>query len=336
MVDIADRRVSRPRPPRFSASRWKAESRARTSDGKAGTPAPAVVTILGMTISSMTDELRAQYTIDKDLKGAVITEVAQDGAAADKRLEPGDVLAMDDVRALTRMHVVAVVAEKNDLVAAINRLHRADSELSDRGMAGGFEDETVAGQRRLGGANCCRAGACASITSKSSTRGEIARTRSWRATVSRSVWLCTPGPVTGASSRPMIWIDTHCHLDAPEFDVDRDAVRQQARAAGVALCVLPAVQRSDWAGVQALAQQHGDAYALGIHPLYVPQADEQDLLALDEALTAARDDQRLVAVGEIGLDFFVPALCEPAMRERQWRFYLAQLQLAPYLLSKQD
>ena len=125
-----------------------------------------------------------------------------------------------------------------------------------------------------------------------------------------------------------MWIDTHCHLDAPEFDVDRDAVRQQARAAGVALCVLPAVQRSDWAGVQALAQQHGDAYALGIHPLYVPQADAQDLLALDEALTAARGDPRLVAVGEIGLDFFVPALCEPAMRERQWRFYLAQLQLA--------
>ncbi len=125
-----------------------------------------------------------------------------------------------------------------------------------------------------------------------------------------------------------MWIDTHCHLDAPEFDADRDAVRQQARAAGVGLCVLPAVQRSDWAGVQALAQQHGDAYALGIHPLYVPQADEQDLQALDAALTAARDDPRLVAVGEIGLDFFVPALCEPTMRERQWRFYVAQLQLA--------
>ena len=40
-----------------------------------------------------------------------------------------------------------------------------------------------------------------------------------------------------------MWIDTHCHLDAPEFDPDRDAVRQQARQAGVRLCVLPAVQR---------------------------------------------------------------------------------------------
>ncbi|MEN9621290.1 MAG: Flp pilus assembly complex ATPase component TadA [Actinomycetota bacterium] len=49
--------------------------------------------------------------------------------------EPGDVLAMDDVRALTRMHVVTVVAEKNDLLAAINRFHRADSELSDLSTA---------------------------------------------------------------------------------------------------------------------------------------------------------------------------------------------------------
>lgn len=125
-----------------------------------------------------------------------------------------------------------------------------------------------------------------------------------------------------------MWIDTHCHLDAPEFEPDRDAVRQQARAAGVALCVLPAVQRGDWPGVQALALRHGDAYALGIHPLYVPQADAQDLQALDDALTAARDDPRLVAVGEIGLDYFVPELCEPALRERQWLFYIGQLQLA--------
>ncbi len=125
-----------------------------------------------------------------------------------------------------------------------------------------------------------------------------------------------------------MWIDTHCHLDAPEFDADRDAVRQQARHAGVGLCVLPAVQRAHWAGVQALAAQHGDAYALGIHPLYVPQAQDDDLQALDAALSEARDDPRLVAVGEIGLDFFVPALCTPDLRERQWHFYVAQLKLA--------
>jgi TatD DNase family protein len=125
-----------------------------------------------------------------------------------------------------------------------------------------------------------------------------------------------------------MWIDTHCHLDAPEFDADRDALRQRAREAGVGVCVLPAVQRRDWAGVQALAARHGDAYALGIHPLYVPQAHDADLDALDAALSAAQSDPRLVAVGEIGLDFFVPALCTPEMRERQWHFYTAQLALA--------
>ena len=125
-----------------------------------------------------------------------------------------------------------------------------------------------------------------------------------------------------------MWIDTHCHLDAPEFAHDRDAVRQQARAAGVALCVLPAVQRSDWGAVQTLAARHGDAYALGIHPLYVPQAHDDDLAALDAQLTQCRDDPRLVAVGEIGLDFFVPALCTPELRARQWHFYTAQLRLA--------
>ena len=125
-----------------------------------------------------------------------------------------------------------------------------------------------------------------------------------------------------------MWIDTHCHLDAPEFDADRDAVRQRAREVGVGVCVLPAVQQRDWAGVQVLAARHGDAYALGIHPLYVPQAHDADLDALDAALSAAQDDTRLVAVGEIGLDFFVPALCTPEMRERQWHFYTAQLALA--------
>jgi TatD DNase family protein len=125
-----------------------------------------------------------------------------------------------------------------------------------------------------------------------------------------------------------MWIDTHCHLDASEFDADRDAVRQRACEAGVARCVIPAVERAHWGAVQALAHRHADAYALGIHPLYVPQAHEDDLLALDDALTAAKDDPRLVAVGEIGLDYFVPALCEPAMRERQWAFYSAQLKLA--------
>ena len=77
------------------------------------------------------------------------------------------------------------------------------------------------------------------------------------------------------------WIDTHCHLDAPEFAADADAVRAQARAAGVPLLVLPAVQRSHWPGVRRLALHHGDGYALGIHPLATAHAGEDDLHALE-------------------------------------------------------
>ena len=128
-----------------------------------------------------------------------------------------------------------------------------------------------------------------------------------------------------------MWIDTHCHLDAPEFGADHAtavSVRTLAAERGVGLCVIPAVMRQNLDTVRRLAHRLGDAYALGIHPLYVPQAADEDLDALDAALTEHRNDPRLVAVGEIGLDFFVPALCEPAMRERQERFYRAQLRLA--------
>lgn len=120
------------------------------------------------------------------------------------------------------------------------------------------------------------------------------------------------------------WIDTHCHLDAAEFSPDRAQVRAVARQAGVAHLVIPAVQRTHWAEVVALAHHHGDSYALGIHPLYTPQAQEGDIAALRHWLAQYRDDPHLVALGEIGLDFFVPGL-EAA---RQIWFYEQQVQLA--------
>lgn len=120
------------------------------------------------------------------------------------------------------------------------------------------------------------------------------------------------------------WIDTHCHLDAAEFAADRDAVRARARAAGVGHLVLPAVSTASLGAVQALAHRHGDAYALGLHPLYVGTEPPEALATLESALQAARDDPRLVAVGEIGLDGFVPGL-DWATQER---FYVAQLKLA--------
>ena len=124
--------------------------------------------------------------------------------------------------------------------------------------------------------------------------------------------------------RLMRWTDTHCHLDAAEFDADRDAVIARAQAQGVTQIVLPAVAVPNFGAVRALAHANGFAYALGIHPLLVDRADDADLVSLRDALAAQRDDPRLVAVGEIGLDHFVPGLD----RERQARFYAAQLAMA--------
>jgi TatD DNase family protein len=121
-----------------------------------------------------------------------------------------------------------------------------------------------------------------------------------------------------------VWIDTHCHLDAAEFDSDRDAVVARARAAGVATIVVPAVDAGNFARVRELAERHRLAYALGIHPMCTDRAGDADLAALRDALEANRADPRLVAVGEIGLDHFVPGLD----RERQADFFAAQLKLA--------
>ncbi|WP_416761403.1 TatD family hydrolase [Roseateles sp. So40a] len=121
-----------------------------------------------------------------------------------------------------------------------------------------------------------------------------------------------------------MWIDTHCHLDASEFDADRDAVIARARAAGVSQIVIPAVVAGNFETVRALAHAHGFAYALGIHPLFVMHAREDDLDRLDRMLSECRDDPRLVGIGEIGLDFFVKDLDAAT----QQHFYLAQLKLA--------
>ena len=120
------------------------------------------------------------------------------------------------------------------------------------------------------------------------------------------------------------WIDTHCHLDAAEFDADRDAVVERARAAGIAQIVIPAVDVGNFERVRELAHRHGLSYALGIHPMCTDRAGDGDLDVLRAALDAQRDDPRLVAIGEIGLDHFVAGLD----RDRQERFFAAQLALA--------
>src|SRR5215210_541993 len=107
------------------------------------------------------------------------------------------------------------------------------------------------------------------------------------------------------------FVDTHCHLDAPEFAADAMDVRRRARDAGVCHLVIPAVAAAQFDVVRELAHASSDSYALGIHPLFTPTAREDDLAALERALAAHAGDPRLVAVGEIGLDLFVPGLDGP-------------------------
>ena len=126
-----------------------------------------------------------------------------------------------------------------------------------------------------------------------------------------------------------MWIDAHCHLDAHEFGAESLDVARRAAAAGVGMIVIPAVERGNFGVVAQLAADAPNAsYALGIHPIYVPQARDEDLLALRAAVEAALADPRFVAIGEIGLDFFIPMLCEPAMREKQEHFFREQLRIA--------
>ena len=124
------------------------------------------------------------------------------------------------------------------------------------------------------------------------------------------------------------FIDTHAHLDAAEFAHDRAEVHQRTRAAGVSRCVIPAVEATHFDAVRLLAHAQQDVYALGIHPLYTPHATASDLALLDSALQHHRDDLRLIAVGEIGLDGFVPELNTPEALAKQQQFYKAQLKLA--------
>lgn len=126
-----------------------------------------------------------------------------------------------------------------------------------------------------------------------------------------------------------MWIDTHCHLDASEFNGEAGAIADRAAQQGISRIVIPAVGLTNFDSVRRLAGQHANCvYALGIHPIYVPQAQEDDLAALRVAVQEAMHDPRFVAVGEVGLDFFIPALREAPLLKKQEFFYSEQLKIA--------
>ena len=122
-----------------------------------------------------------------------------------------------------------------------------------------------------------------------------------------------------------MWTDTHLHLDASEYDSDRLAVVQRARELHVTRFVLPAVGAFNFDTVKKLAHHTaGAVYCLGIHPMFVDNAREEDLLTLKQKIQLSIDDPKFAGIGEIGLDGFVPGL----NWEKQVRFFNAQLKLA--------
>ena len=120
----------------------------------------------------------------------------------------------------------------------------------------------------------------------------------------------------------VILVDTHCHLDAAEFDADRDALVAEAKVgAGGTAWVIPAVERANFGTVASICRDYpGCAPAYGIHPMYVDRARPEDLDALRDTLRR----EPAVAVGEIGLDRHV----EPRDDEKQTAYFTEQLKIA--------
>jgi TatD DNase family protein len=116
-------------------------------------------------------------------------------------------------------------------------------------------------------------------------------------------------------------IDTHCHLDATEFGGMQTDLLRNAQIAGIGRIVVPSVARANFDIVRVLCKQHPNCSpAYGIHPMYADQATPDDLSMLREFLT----QHQPVAIGEIGLDFFI----QHYDRARQEHFFVEQLKLA--------
>ncbi len=116
-------------------------------------------------------------------------------------------------------------------------------------------------------------------------------------------------------------IDSHCHLDASEFDADRTAVIERARAAGVQAQVVPAVTAASWPKLREVCQQAPGLYpAYGLHPMFLADHRPEHLGQLREWV----ERERPCAMGECGLDFFVEGLDA----ETQQDYFFGQLKLA--------
>ena len=120
-------------------------------------------------------------------------------------------------------------------------------------------------------------------------------------------------------------IDTHTHLDFPDFDSDRQAVLAHSRQRGVRRMVVLGVYQQNWQRLWDLVQTDEHLFAaFGLHPAYLDDHRAADLIELGDWLTRLHGHRQLCAVGEIGLDYFL----EHLDRARQQDLFEAQLKLA--------
>lgn len=116
-------------------------------------------------------------------------------------------------------------------------------------------------------------------------------------------------------------VDTHAHLDDSSFDGDRQAMYERAAAAGVRRWIVPAIDRGNWETIERLAgERDGIFAAYGLHPLFVDRHRDEHLAELPDWL----DSHGAVALGEIGLDWYVEGLDA----ERQRHVFIRQLSIA--------
>jgi TatD DNase family protein len=96
-------------------------------------------------------------------------------------------------------------------------------------------------------------------------------------------------------------VDSHCHLDFPDFAGQLDDVVARARAAGVGVCVSIGTELSRFPGVRAVAEKFPDVWcSVGVHP----HESEKELLDDAAALIAEATHPKVVAIGETGLDYY--------------------------------
>lgn len=116
-------------------------------------------------------------------------------------------------------------------------------------------------------------------------------------------------------------IDTHCHIDVEDFDTDRNQVLARCYASGIMEMIVPAVDRQGWQKLLQLCSEQPGLYpALGLHPVYVAQHQPEDVHALEQVVA----EEKLCAIGEIGLDYYLDQLD----RGQQQQLFEAQLCIA--------